>query len=106
MQVQDYCDRYPCFLETTKTVASRTRLNARWRAVIGWHNAVFAGRAFSTSVAMTAGGALPQSRQAPAMSSAVRLPPNVPKSAEDFSYHGAPAVTYNIVTGDAIRRYA
>src|SRR5271169_6215901 len=44
MQIHDFCDRYPRFLETTETVPSRSRLNARWRAVIDWNKAILTGR--------------------------------------------------------------
>jgi hypothetical protein len=31
---QEFCDRFSRFLETTETISSRSRLNARWRTVL------------------------------------------------------------------------
>ena len=44
MAEQNFCDLYPRFLETTETVPSRSRLNARWRAIIDWNQAILTGR--------------------------------------------------------------
>ena len=44
MAEQNFCDLYPRFLETTETVPSRSRLNARWRAIIGWNQTILTGR--------------------------------------------------------------
>ena len=44
MPAQDFCDLYPRFLETSETAPAASRLNARWRAIIGWNEAILAGR--------------------------------------------------------------
>jgi hypothetical protein len=38
MNEQYFCDFYPHFLETSETVPAPSRLNARWRAIIGWND--------------------------------------------------------------------
>jgi SAM-dependent methyltransferase len=103
MQVQDFCDRYPRFLETTETVASRSRLNARWRAIIDWNKAVLTGcRVLDLGchdgrwsfAALEAGASHVIGVEARAHLAE--------KAVENFSYHGVPAGAYDIVIGDAI----
>src|ERR1700688_4976038 len=100
MHVQDFCDRYPRFLETTETVASRSRLNARWRAVIDWNKAVLTGRRVLdlgchdgrwSFAALEAGACHVIGIEARAHLAR--------KAAENLSYYGAPANAYDIVTG-------
>jgi SAM-dependent methyltransferase len=103
MHVQDFCDRYPRFLETTETVPSRSRLNARWRAIIDWNRAVLADRRVLdlgchdgrwTFAALEAGAC-----HVVGVEARVHL---AKKAAENFSYYGVPAGAYEIVTGDAM----
>jgi len=37
MQMAEFCDLYPIFLETSETVRSRNRLDTRHRAIISWN---------------------------------------------------------------------
>jgi SAM-dependent methyltransferase len=103
MQVQDFCDRYPRFLETTETVASRSRLNARWRAIIGWNTAILAGRRVLDlgchdgrwSFAALEAGA----RHVTGIEARAHL---VEKAAENFRHYGVAAGSYDLVNGDAV----
>jgi SAM-dependent methyltransferase len=100
---QEFCDRFPRFLETTETIPSRSRLNARWRAIIGWNMAVLAGRRVLDlgchdgrwSFAALEAGA----RHVIGIEARAHL---VKKAAENFSYYGVPTGSYDFVTADAI----
>ncbi len=100
---QEFCDRFPRFLETTETIPSRSRLNARWRAIIGWNMAVLAGRRVLDlgchdgrwSFAALEAGA----RHVIGIEARAHL---VKKAAENFSYYGVPTGSYDFVTGDAM----
>jgi SAM-dependent methyltransferase len=100
---QEFCDRYPRFLETTETIPSPSRLNARWRAIIDWNKAVLAGRRVLDlgchdgrwSFAALEAGA----RHVIGIEARAHL---VKKAAENFRYYGVPAASYELVTGDAI----
>jgi SAM-dependent methyltransferase len=100
---QEFCDRFPRFLETTETIPSRSRLNARWRAIIGWNTAVLAGRRVVDlgchdgrwSLAALEAGA----RHVIGIEARAHL---VKKAAENFSYYGVPGGSYDFVTGDAM----
>jgi SAM-dependent methyltransferase len=100
---QEFCDRFPRFLETTETVPSRSRLNARWRAIIGWNTAVLAGRRVLDlgchdgrwSFAALEAGA----RHVIGIEARAHL---VKKAAENFSYYRVPTGSYDFVTGDAV----
>jgi SAM-dependent methyltransferase len=103
MQALDFCDRYPRFLETSETVPSRSRLNARWRAIIGWNAAILAGRRVIdlgchdgrwSFAALKAGASNVIGIEARAHLAE--------KAAENFIHYGVPANAYRIVTGDAI----
>jgi SAM-dependent methyltransferase len=100
---QEFCDRFPRFLETTETIPSRSRLNARWRAIIGWNMAVLAGRRVLdlgchdgrwSFAALEAGASHVTGVEARAHLAK--------KAAENFNYFGVPAGAYDIVTGDAV----
>ena len=100
---QEFCDRFPRFLETTETIPSRSRLNARWRAIIGWNTAVLAGRRVLdlgchdgrwSFAALDAGA-----RHVIGIEARAHL---VQKAAENFGHYGVPAGSYDFVTGDAI----
>jgi predicted nicotinamide N-methyase len=99
---QDFCDRFPRFLETTETVPSRSRLDARWRAIVGWNAAVLAGRRVLdlgchdgrwSFAALDAGA-----RHVIGIEARAHL---VQKAAENFSHYGVPTGSYDFVTGDA-----
>jgi SAM-dependent methyltransferase len=100
---QEFCDRFPRFLETTETVPSRSRLNARWRAIIGWNAAVLVGRRVLDlgchdgrwSFAALEAGA----RHVIGIEARAHL---VQKAAENFSHYSVPTGSYDFVTGDAI----
>jgi hypothetical protein len=103
MAETEFCDRYPRFLETTETVPSRSRLNARWRAIIGWNEAIFAGRRVVDLgchdgrwgfAALMAGAAYLVGIEARAHLAG--------KASENLSHYGIPASRYDIVTSDAI----
>ena len=100
---QEFCDRFPRFLETTETVPSRSRLDARWRAIVGWNLAVLAGRRVLdlgchdgrwSFAALDAGA-----RHVIGIEARAHL---VKKAAENFSYYGVPTGSYDFVTGDAM----
>jgi SAM-dependent methyltransferase len=100
---QDFCDRFPRFLETTETVPSRSRLDARWRAIVGWNAAVLAGRRVLdlgchdgrwSFAALDAGA-----RHVIGIEARAHL---VQKAAENFSHYGVPTGSYDFVTGDAM----
>ena len=100
---QEFCDRFPRFLETTETIPSRSRLNARWRAIIGWNAAVLTGgRVLDLgchdgrwSFAALEAGA----RHVIGIEARAHL---VKKAAENFSYYGVPTGSYDFVTGEAV----
>jgi len=100
---QEFCDRFPRFLETTETIPSRMRLNARWRAIIGWNATILAGRRVLDlgchdgrwSFAALEAGA----RHVIGIEARAHL---VRKAAENFSYYGVPTNSYDFVTGDAV----
>jgi ubiquinone/menaquinone biosynthesis C-methylase UbiE len=100
---QEFCDRFPRFLETTETISSRSRLNARWRAIIGWNTAILAGRRVLDlgchdgrwSFAALEAGA----RHVIGIEARAHL---VQKAAENFSHYGVSADSYDFVTGDAV----
>ena len=103
MAEAEFCDLYPRFLETTETVPSRSRLNARWRAIIGWNEAIFAGRRIVDLgchdgrwgfAALMAGAAHLVGIEARAHLAN--------KASENLGHYGIPASRYDIVTGDAI----
>src|ERR1700683_3340885 len=100
---QEFCDRFPRFLETTETIPSRSRLNARWRAIIDWNAAVLAGRRVLdlgchdgrwSFAALEAGASHVIGIEARAHL--------VKKAAENFSYYGVSADSYDFVTGEAM----
>jgi ubiquinone/menaquinone biosynthesis C-methylase UbiE len=100
---QEFCDRFPRFLETTETIPSRSRLNARWRAIIGWNAAVLSGRRVLDlgchdgrwSFAALEAGA----RHVTGIEARAHL---LKKAAENFGYYGVPSGSYDFVTGEAI----
>jgi SAM-dependent methyltransferase len=100
---QEFCDRFPRFLETTETVPSRSRLDARWRAIIGWNTAVLAGRRVLDlgchdgrwSFAALEAGA----RHVIGIEARAHL---VKKATENFSHYGVPSDSYDFVTRDAV----
>ncbi len=103
MAVPDFCDLYPRFLETTETVPSRARLNARWRAIIGWNEAILAGRRVVdlgchdgrwSFAALKAGAAHVIGIEARAHL--------VRKAEQNFSHYGVSADAYRFVTGEAV----
>jgi SAM-dependent methyltransferase len=100
---QEFCDRFPRFLETTETIPSRSRLDARWRAIIGWNAAVLTGRRVLdlgchdgrwSFAALEAGASHVIGIEARAHL--------VKKAAENFSYYGVSADSYDFVTGEAM----
>jgi SAM-dependent methyltransferase len=100
---QEFCDRFPRFLETTETIPSRSRLDARWRAIIGWNAAVLTGRRVLdlgchdgrwSFAALEAGASHVIGVEARAHLAK--------KAAENFSYFDVAAGAYDIVTGDAV----
>src|SRR5580700_10208712 len=100
---QEFCDRFPRFLETTETVPSRSRLNARWRAIIGWNTAILAGRRVLdlgchdgrwSFAALEAGASHVTGVEARAHL--------VKKAVENLNYYGVPTGSYDFVTGEAI----
>jgi SAM-dependent methyltransferase len=99
----EFCDRFPRFLETTETVPSRSRLNARWRAIIGWNTAVLAGRRVLdlgchdgrwSFAALDAGAAHVIGIEARAHL--------VKKAVENLSHYAVPTGSYDFVAGDAM----
>jgi O-methyltransferase len=103
MAAADFCDLYPRFLETTETVPSRSRLNARWRAIIGWNTEIFAGRRVVdlgchdgrwSFAALKAGAAHVTGIEARAHL--------LRKAEQNFVYYGVAAGSYRLVAGDAI----
>jgi O-methyltransferase len=103
MAEQNFCDLYPRFLETTETAPSRSRLDARWRAIIGWNKAVLAGRRVVDlgchdgrwSFAALKAGAI----HVTGIEARAHL---VRKAEQNFSHYGVPADVYRFVTGDAV----
>jgi SAM-dependent methyltransferase len=99
----DFCDRYPRFLETTETIPSHSRLNARWRAIIDWNRPVLAGRRILDlachdgrwSFAALEVGA----RHVVGVEARTHL---VKKARENFKHYGAPVSSYEIINADAI----
>ena len=99
----EFCDLYPRFLETTETVPSRARLNARWRAIIGWNAPILAGRRVIdlachdgrwSFAALAAGAAHVIGIEARAHLAG--------KAAENLRHYGVSPACHDIVTGDAV----
>ncbi len=100
---QEFCDRYPRFLETTETIPSRSRLNARWRAIIDWNKAVLTDRRVLdlgchdgrwSFAALKAGAS-----HVIAVDGRAHL---VEKALENFRFYGVSPGAYEFATGDAI----
>jgi len=103
MQDQDFCDLYPRFLETTETIPSRSRLNSRWRAIIGWNKHILSGRRVMdlgchdgrwSFAALKAGAS-----HLMGVDGRAHL---IEKAKENFRFYEMPASTYSLVTGDAV----
>ncbi|HXW23543.1 MAG TPA: methyltransferase domain-containing protein [Xanthobacteraceae bacterium] len=103
MQDRGFCDLYPRFLETTETKPSRSRLNSRWRAIIGWNRAILSGRRVLdlgchdgrwSFAALKAGAA-----HVTGVDARAHL---VEKALENFEFYGVPRSSYDFSTGDAI----
>jgi SAM-dependent methyltransferase len=99
----EFCDLYPRFLETSETVPSRARLNARWRAIIGWNKDIFPGRRVVdlgchdgrwSFAALKAGAS-----HVLGIEARTHL---AHKASENLSHYGISASCCEIVTGDAI----
>ena len=103
MPDRDFCDLYPRFLETTETVPSRARLDARWRAIIGWNEAILAGRRIVDlgchdgrwSFAALRAGA----RHVTAIEARAHL---AEKAMGNLSHYGVAADACRIVVGEAV----
>ena len=99
----NFCDRFPRFLETTETIPSRSRLNARWRAIIDWNRSVLTGRSILDlachdgrwSFAALEVGA----RHVVGVEARSHL---VKKAKENFRHYGAPVSSYELINADAI----
>jgi SAM-dependent methyltransferase len=100
---QGFTDYYPRFLETTETIPSRTRLNARWQAIIDWNKSVLSGRRVLDlgchdgrwSFAALQAGA----RQVVGIEARGHL---VRKAMENFDHYGVPEDSYDLINGDAV----
>jgi len=103
MHVQGFCDRYPRFLETTETVPSRSRLNARWRAVIGWNESILAGRRVVDLGCHDGRWSFAALKAGASHVVGIEARGHLAEKAKDnFRSYGVPAGAYEIVTGDAI----
>jgi SAM-dependent methyltransferase len=103
MAVPDFCDLYPRFLQTSETVPSRARLNARWRAIVGWNEAAFAGRRVVdlgchdgrwSFAALKAGAA-----HVIGIEARTHL---LRKAEQNFGHYGVAADSYRFIAGDAV----
>jgi len=99
----EFCDLYPRFLETTETVPSRSRLDARWRAIVGWNKGILAGRRVVDlgchdgrwSLAALKAGAV----HVLGIEARAHL---ARKASENLGHYGIPAAAFDVVTGDAV----
>ena len=103
VQDRQFCDLYPRFLETTETKPSPSRLNSRWRAIIGWNTTVLNGRRIMdlgshdgrwSFAALEAGAA-----HVTAIERRAHL---VDKALANFQFYGVPPQRYDLVNGDAV----
>ncbi|HWX85604.1 MAG TPA: methyltransferase domain-containing protein [Xanthobacteraceae bacterium] len=103
MQDRNFCDLYPRFLETTETVPSRSRLNARWRAVIGWNESILAGRRVVDLGCHDGRWSFAALKAGASHVVGIEARGHLAEKAKDnFRSYGVPAGAYEIVTGDAI----
>jgi methyltransferase family protein len=99
----EFCDLYPRFLETTETAPSRPRLNARWRAIIGWNTHILAGRRVVDLACHDGRWSLAALQAGAAHVIGIEARPHLAgKAADNLRHYGMPAAGYEIVTGDAI----
>jgi SAM-dependent methyltransferase len=99
----EFCDLYPRFLQSTETVPSRARLNARWRAIFGWNKEILGGRRVVdlgchdgrwTFAALEAGAAHVIGIEARAHLCA--------KALDNLRHYDVPPDRYDLLTGDAV----
>jgi SAM-dependent methyltransferase len=103
MSDSDFCDLYPRFLETTETVPSRSRLNSRWRAIIGWNREILTGRRVMDLGSHDGRWSFAALKAGAAHVIGVEARPHLAeKAAENFKYYGATASSYEMRTGDAV----
>jgi SAM-dependent methyltransferase len=101
--MQNFCELYPRFLETSETVPSRNRLDSRWRAIIAWNEAFLAGRRILdlgchdgrwSFAALKAGASHVIGVEARAHL--------VEKASENLRFYDTPTDSYELVNGDAV----
>jgi SAM-dependent methyltransferase len=103
MPAQDFCDLYPRFLETSETVPARSRLNARWRATIGWNETILVGRRVVDLGCHDGRWSFAALKAGAAHVTGIEARPHLIRKAEqNFGHYGVPADTYRLITGDAI----
>jgi hypothetical protein len=103
MPDSDFCDLYPRFLETTETVPSRSRLNSRWRAIIGWNREILTGRRIMDLGSHDGRWSFAALKAGAAHVTGVEARSHLAdKAAENFRYYGATASSYEMKTGDAV----
>jgi SAM-dependent methyltransferase len=103
MRTQDFCDLYPRFLETSETVPARSRLDARWRATIGWNEAILAGRRVVDLGCHDGRWSFAAFKAGAAHVTGIEARPHLIRKAEqNFGHYGVPADSYRLITGDAI----
>ena len=103
MQHRNFCELYPRFLATTETVPSPSRLDSRWRAIIGWNKHHLSGRRVMDlgchdgrwSFAALKIGAC----HVTAVDGRAHL---VEKASENFRFYEVPTSAYRLLIGDAI----
>jgi hypothetical protein len=103
MQQEEFCSLYPRFLETTETKRSRSRLDARWRAIIFWNRSILKDRRIIdlgchdgrwSFAALKAGAS-----DVLGVEGRSHL---VEKAFDNFRFYGVPVEKYRFITGDAV----
>jgi len=98
-----FCDLYPRFLETTETVPSANRLNARHRAIIEWNAGILPGQRvldIGSHDGRWSFGAL--KRGALHVTGIEARRHLVEKAVSNFSFYGIPATSYGFIANEAL----
>lgn len=103
MPDRDFYDLYPRFLETTETVPSRSRLSARWRAIIDWNKAILAGRRIVDLGCHDGRWSFAALRAGARHVTAVEVRGHLAdKAVDNLTHYAAPADSYRVIVGEAV----
>jgi hypothetical protein len=105
MPNKQFCDLYPRFLETTETIASPSRLNNRWRAIISWNQTILAGRRIIDLGSHDGRWSFAASKVGAAYVLGIEGRAHlVDKALGNFKFYNVPSAAYRFITGDAVEK--